>query len=153
MPVRGTAQQHDVGWFQIAVHDAFGMCGLERLRHLNGNAHGLRNGQRTSPQPHRQRFAVEILHHEEVDALVMPEIVECTDVRMREPRDRPRLVRKSSAAARVGRRVRRQDLQRDVTVEPGVAGPIDFAHAAGAGEALDLEHADARPGRQNPGAR
>ena len=83
----------------------------------------------------------------------MAEIVERTDVRMREPRDRPRLVRKSRAAACVGRRVRRQDLERDVTVEPGVAGSINFAHAAGAGEALDLEHADPRPRRQNPGAR
>ena len=71
--------------------------------------------------------------------------------RMREPRDRTRLVRKAGATACVGGPVRRQDLQRDVTVEPRIAGPINFPHTASAGEALDLEHANARPGRQNPG--
>ena len=44
----------------------------------------------------------------------------------------------------VGWRVSRQDLERDVTVEPGIAGSIDFTHPASAGEPFDLEHADAR---------
>ena len=41
----------------------------------------------------------------------------------------------------------RQDLDRDVAVEPGVAGAIDLAHAARAERAEDLVRAEAsRPG-------
>ena len=94
---------------------------------------------------------MEILHHEEVDAIVMAEIVEPTNVWMREPRDRTRLVRKPGATAGVGYPVSRQDLERDVTVEPRIAGSIDFTHSASAGEPFDLEHADARSWLQNPG--
>ena len=94
---------------------------------------------------------MQILHHEEVDAIVMAEIVERTNVWMREPRDRTRLVRKPGATAGVGCPVSRQDLERDVTVEPGIAGSIDFTHPASAGEPFDLEHADARSWFQNPG--
>ena len=133
------------------MHDAFGMCRVERLRDLNGDPHGLGDGQRSSAQPRRQRFAVQVLHHEEVDAIVMADIVKRTDVWMREPCDGTRLVRQPGATAYVGCRVRRQDLQRDVAVEPRIAGSIDFAHTASTGEALNFKHADSRSRRQNPG--
>ena len=99
IPGRAAVHQHDVGRLQIAVHDTLGMCRVECFSDLNAEPHGLGNRQWASAQPGRQRFAVQILHHEEVDAIVMPEVVERTDVRMREPRDRPRLVRKAGAAA------------------------------------------------------
>ena len=38
-----------------------------------------------------------------------------------------------------------QDLDRDVPLEPGVAGAIDFSHAAGADRGHDLERAEPRP--------
>ena len=66
--------------FKSAVHDPCGMCRVECFSDLNAEPHGLGNGQWASAQPGRQRFAVQILHHEEVDAIVMPEVVERTDV-------------------------------------------------------------------------
>ena len=51
---------------------------------------------------------------------------------MIERREQTRFASEARAALRIGREVLGQDLDRDVAIEPGVAGAIDLAHAAGA---------------------
>ncbi len=46
--------------------------------------------QRTSRQPIGQGLAVETLHHEKIDAVLVADVVERADVRVVQRRDRPR---------------------------------------------------------------
>ena len=84
------------------MDDALRMRGGERLADLDRRAHRLREGQRPLAQPRRQCLAVEILHDEEVDPLVMAHLVEGADARMRESRDGASFVGKAHPAARIG---------------------------------------------------
>ncbi len=133
------------------MDDALRMRGGECLGDLDGCAQGLCERYRPFAQPRRQRLAVEILHDEEVDPVVVPHLVQRADARMRESSDRPRFVREARPTARVGRGVRQQHLDRDVAIEPGVAGLVDLAHAASADKALDLEDAQAQTRHQASG--
>ena len=47
--------------------------------------------QRPAREPRAERLAVEILHHQELDAVLLADVVERADVRMVEPRDGARL--------------------------------------------------------------
>ena len=58
--------------------------------------------------------------------------VDLRDVRMVERRQRLRFALEATQSFRIGGEGLRQNLQRDVTIEPGVASPIDLAHSAGA---------------------
>ena len=66
------------------------------------------------------------------------DVVERADVRMVERRDRPRLALEALADCGFGGELRRQHLDRDVAIEPRVAGAIHLAHAAGAEQRDDL---------------
>ncbi len=131
------------------MDDALRMRGGERLADLDGRTHSFRERKRPSVQPSRQRFAVEILHDEEVDPVVMAHFVEGTDARMRESRDSAGFVRKAHPGSRIDRGVRRQHLDRDVAIQPRVTGPIDLAHPSSSDETLDLEDAEAHSRREN----
>ena len=99
--------------------------------------------------PVRQRLAVEILHDEVVDRLVTADIVDGTDVRMRERGNRPRLALESRAAIRIGRQVGRQHLHRHRAIEPRVARFVDLAHAARAEGGEDLVWAESSAGGES----
>ena len=60
------------------------------------------------------------------------------DVRMRQPRGRPRLAQEALANVGSSGEMRRQRLDRDHPVEPQVARQVHDAHAAAADLALDL---------------
>ena len=78
----------------------------------------------------RQRLTLEILHHEEIDTILLADIVERANVRMIQRANGPRLTLKALAQIRVGRQVRRQDFDCDGPIKPCVSGLIDFPHAA-----------------------
>ena len=62
---------------------------------------------------------------------------------MRQRRDCMRLALEARQAIRIGRELRRQDLDRDLATQLRVARAIDLAHAAGADRRDDLVDADA----------
>ena len=64
------------------------------------------------------------------------------DVGMVERRQQARFAREARPALGIGGEVRRQDLDRDVTPELGVACAIDLAHAAGAERGDDRVRAE-----------
>jgi hypothetical protein len=70
---------------------------------------------------------------------------------VRQRRHRPRLAREALERLGVGGELLRQDLDRHLAAEAGVARPPDLAHAAGAERADDLVAAEARARRQPPG--
>ena len=57
--------------------------------------------QLAAPQPRGQRLAIEVFHHQEVDAILVTDVEQRTDVGMRQRRDRARLAIEALARRRV----------------------------------------------------
>ena len=95
-----------------------------------------------------ERRAVHELQHERLNAVRLLEAVDRRDVRMVERRKELRLSFEAGEAVRIEPEGFGQDLERDVPIQSGVAGPIDLAHPARTDRSGDLVWADARTGRQ-----
>jgi hypothetical protein len=67
---------------------------------------------------------------------------------MIERRQHLRLAREARAAIGIGGEPGRQDLQRDVAPQLGVAGAVHLAHSARAEQADHVVGAETRPGRE-----
>jgi hypothetical protein len=61
---------------------------------------------------------------------------------------RARFLFEASEPARVGREARRQDLDRDLAIEPRITCPIDAAHATGADQPANFIRSDRATGRR-----
>ena len=79
-----------------------------------------------------QRPPRDQLHDQEIDALLAVEIVDRGDVRMVEPRERPRLVAEAAARVLVGQGPRGEQLDRDGALEVRVPRAEHDPHPAGA---------------------
>lgn len=86
--------------------------------------------QRASLEPRRKRLSFEVFHNQEVDAILVADIEQRTDVRMGQRGYRSRLPVEAPPPLGIGGILRRKDLDRDVAREPGIAGAIDLAHSA-----------------------
>ena len=62
--------------------DACTMCGGQRIGDLDRMAQCLVHGQWASSEASRQGFALEVLHHEEIDAVVAAHIEDGANVRI-----------------------------------------------------------------------
>src|SRR5262249_2770115 len=92
----------------------------------------------------RQRRSLEKLHHEVVDFAFPPHVVESTDMRMRELRDRFCLSLESVAAFGRSGQVLGKDLDRDRAIQPRVARLVHLSHPARPGGRTDLVGSEAR---------
>ena len=72
------------------------------------------------------------------------DVVEGADVRVIEGGDRPGFVLEARAEMWLGRQRGREHFDGDDAVEPGVAGPIDLAHAAGSYQRFQQVGSEAR---------
>ena len=70
--------------------------------------------------------------------VVVPAVDDGHDVRVRQPRDRPRLAAEALEVLGVGGVVLVKDLDRDAPFELAVVRPEDGRHAAGSHELLEL---------------
>ena len=75
-----------------------------------------------------ESLAMNPLHHQVIDVPVRSDLVQSTDVRMIEPGGHLRFVQEAFTAAAGGRRLRIEDLDRDLAPEPWVVGEVDLAH-------------------------
>ena len=96
------------------------------------------HGDRTSPQAIGEILAIDELHGERANVARLLDAEQLCDVRMIERGQRLGFTLEARETVRIGGEQLRQDLQRDVTAQPRVAGSIDFAHPAGADGAEDL---------------
>src|SRR6185436_914451 len=115
----------------------------QRTGDLDPDGQRLVDRQRAFLEPGLQRFALEQLHHEVGGTLVLADVVQRADVLVGELGDRARLPIEALAELRVDRQRGGEDLDGDGTIEAGVAGAIDLAHAARAERGHDFVRAEA----------
>ena len=128
----------DVGRLQIAMDDPLFVCSFHRVGDLSGDGDGFVNRDRPLCDPLREVRSCDELHDQRANRQAVLETVNLRDVRMIERGQRLRFSRKTRQAIGVARERVRQDLQRDVAIEPGVSRAIHLAHAAGADGAGDF---------------
>ncbi len=131
------------------MHDAGAVSLVECRRDLDREPKRVRHRQRTLDESRLQRLAFKQFHHQEVDAILLPDVVERADVRMAQRSDGARFVLEAFARSRIVRDVRRQDLDRDRAAEPRVARLVHFAHPAGAKGRHDFVGAEPAAGGEN----
>jgi hypothetical protein len=143
--------QHHVGGFQVAMNNAVSMRRVERVGDLGPDSKHLVDRQRAAQQAVRQRLTRKMFHHEEVDAVLRADVVERADVRVGEARDRAGFVAEAFLTIGIGGEVGRQNLDRDRTIQPGVARFVDLAHAACPERASDLVRTESASGTERHG--
>src|SRR5271154_6324290 len=122
------ASDENVFRLQIAVDDSLVMCRSETARDLLGSFNRL--AQRHSAQPVAQSLPFKKLRHQVRRALMLAKIVNGEDVGMIQRGDGLRLLLEAPQSLGIAGESSRQNLNRNVTVEPRVARPIHLAHAA-----------------------
>ena len=121
------------------MHDAAGVCEAERGRDLAADLGGATRMQRPVTTDHlRQRGAVDVLHDDEVRAVLGPPVEDPDDVRMRQVRGGLRLAAEPLDEAGIGRELGRQLLDGDGAIEGSVTGQVHLGHAAAGEPLVDL---------------
>ena len=130
-------RQHQVRGFQIAVDDAGGVRGGERVGYLCDEAGDLGHRQRPAGEASGERLALVVRHRDERLAVVVADFVDRGDVRVIERAGGARLPQQAGGGVRMADGVRGQELQRNPALEVRVLGKIDRTHPAGADVAED----------------
>jgi len=130
--LRAGLGEHDIAGFQIAMDHAVAVGGVESVGDLNGVVQRLIGRQPAFPQPLGEGFALQILHDEEIDAVLMADVVERTDVRMAQAGDGLGFALEALAGLWAEGKMRGENFDGDGAVEAGVTSAIDLAHASGA---------------------
>ena len=115
---------------------------VERVRDLAAEAEDLVESERTLHEPLGQGLALEVLHDEELDAVLVADVVQRADVGVGKRRDGLRFPLEPLTTLGAGGEVRRQDFYRDRAIEPRVARLVHLAHAARADRGDDLVRAE-----------
>ena len=144
-------RQYHIAGFQIPMRDARAMRVVQRARNLDGVSQRLADREGAVGDPIGQRLPLEILHHEEIDAILLADVVEDADVRMVQRRDDTRFPIEPLTELRIGRERRRKDFDGDRAIQAGVTRSVHFAHAARADGGLDFIRTEASSGYERHG--
>ena len=125
-------RQHDVRGLEIAMHHALLVGRCERIRDRDAQLDDARDGQPARCHLPVEPLALDQLHRQEPNAVLILDRIERDDVRVVEAGDRARFVFEARQAFGVSGHIGRQHLERDVATEAHVPRPIHLAHAAGA---------------------
>ena len=111
------------------MHDPLTMCLVQGVRNLDPVTEDLVRWERTGNELLRQRLPLQKFHDEKVDAVLVTDVVERADVRVRQRRDRLRLPLEALTHLGVRGQMRWEDFDRDGPVQPRVLRPIDLPHS------------------------
>ena len=125
------ARDLDIGRLEVAMHDPLVVRRRERAGDLGRDSSRIRQRQPAPSQSRGERLAVDQLEYQGADAVVLLEAVDRADVRMIERGEDARFATEARQSFGVLRQKRRQDLDGNVALQPGVARAIHLAHAAG----------------------
>src|SRR6185436_498891 len=112
---------------------------------------GLLDLERTLLETRGERLAFKVLDDEICDALLVTDVEKRADVRMIQRRDEARLTIEAFAQRGIACELRRQDLDRDRSIEPRITGAIHLAHTARADGCLDFVGTEPTTGSQQWG--
>jgi hypothetical protein len=120
--------EENIGGLDVAMRDAFGMRGLERLGDLDPESHQLVDDNGPLGDPVFKRGADEILHDHARATVLLGDVVNGADVRMVQCRGRTRLPLEPAERVRISRDGLREKLQCDEPVEADILGLVHHAH-------------------------
>ena len=137
------AFDHDVGGFQVAMHDPRFVGGREARRHLPGNRDGAILGDPAFLlEQRRQVRSLHVRHRDVRDAVDLAEIVDANHVLVRDLAGQEQLTLEAALAGLGGLGVvgirRPDDLHGDGDLEHLVPGLIDRTHPADAEQPEDV---------------
>ena len=132
----------------VAVHDASFVRGGKTGRCLGDHREGLRRLDRAARQQLAQRSSLDVLHRDEVDAILVADIEDADDVRMVQRGGGLRLLTEAAPRAVVRLEAVAADLECDVAPKPRVTGEVHLAHPAGAERRQNFVGTDDRTGRE-----
>ncbi len=95
-----------------------------------------------------ERLPFEELHHQEIGAILVADVVQRADVRMIQRRDSACFAIEPFTELRIAGELRRQDFDGDVASQPRIARAIDFAHPARSKRGHDLVRAEPSSSRK-----
>jgi len=121
------------------VQDPLVVGGLEGLGDLGADAQRVGERERAFAEALCERRTGHELEDQEAGVAGFLQAVDGGDVGVVEGGQRLGLASEAGEAFRVGGEGSGEDLEGDVAAEPGVAGAVDLAHAAGAKEGDDVE--------------
>jgi hypothetical protein len=122
------------------------MCLIEGIGELRRNMQDFVERQWPPKEPMRERLAGEVLDDQVIGAVLLADVVQRADVRVRQARDRASFTPKTFSSTRIDRRLSRQDLNGNCAIKAAVACFVDFTHPPCAEWREDFIHA-------KPGAR
>ncbi len=131
---------------QVPVHDPVLVRGGEAPHDLQRVVERAVGGQGGLGEPRAQRLPLEQLRDDVVGPALLSDVVDGDDVRVVEAARRPRLELEAPAALLVAREPGREDLDRHLASQPGVARTEHLAHAARPEGGEDLVRAEAGSG-------
>ena len=123
------------------MDDALPVRSLQRVGNLARDADRLVRGKPALCNALSERRALDQLEHQGRRAIGVFQAVNDGDIGMVQRSQDLRLALKASQTLRVVRKVRRQDFERDLPPELGIAGAIDLAHKPRRPEARQLRRA------------
>ena len=125
-----TLGNEDVRRLDVPMHDLFRMCGIERVGHFDGQreqglgVHGLARDAML------QRHPVQKLHGDKRLAVLLANVVNGADVGMIQGGCRLGFALETGQGLRVAGNFRGQKFEGNETVQAGVFGLVNHAHAA-----------------------
>jgi hypothetical protein len=142
-------QRHeDVVGLQVPMDDALLVRGGQPLRDLERVIHGSSHGQRAAGEASAQRLPLERLR-DDVEEPVLPSDVEYRrDVGVVQRSRSLRLLFEATQPIGILGERGRQDLDRDLALEPFVPGAVNLAHPARPDGGQDLVRSELRSGRE-----
>jgi hypothetical protein len=120
------------------MHDPRAMRPIERIGDLDRVLKRLFERERAFRESIGKRLTVDVLHHEVVGLIVMPDIVNRADMRMIQRRNDLRLTLEALLKRWIGGEMCRENFDRDGSIQAMVDRFIDLAHAAAADQRNDF---------------
>src|SRR5437016_11390551 len=112
------------------MHHTAAMRFIQCVRDLRTHVEHLLQPQRPLLQTLRQRFTFETLHYQIVDSVLMTDVVQHADMWMIQVRDGFCFALEPLLVHRIRRKLRRQNLDGDTTLQPRITRAVHLAHAA-----------------------
>ncbi len=122
--------EHDVGGLEIAMHHAAAMRFVQRVRNLRAQFQHLFQRQGALLETLRQRLALDALHHQIVDSVLMTDVVQHADVWMIQAGDGFCFALEPLLVYRIRRKLRGQNLDGNAALQPRITRTVHLAHSA-----------------------